>query len=83
MSRLSDLRRGATATVRAVEGVRSFRRRLLEMGLVPGTQVKVVNFAPLGDPLFIEVRGARWSLRKQEAAEILIAPDAPAAAGVP
>jgi Fe2+ transport system protein FeoA len=72
MSRLSEIRRGATATVAAIDGSRSFRRRLLEMGLVPGTQVKVVNVAPLGDPLFIEVRGSQWSLRHNEAAEIHI-----------
>lgn len=73
MNRLSEIRRGSTATVRAIDGTRSFRRRLLEMGLVPGTQVKVVNVAPLGDPLFIEVRGSQWSLRRNEAAEIHIA----------
>jgi ferrous iron transport protein A len=72
MNRLSEIRRGATATVAAIDGTRSFRRRLLEMGLVPGTQVKVVNVAPLGDPLFIEVRGSQWSLRHNEAAEIRI-----------
>ncbi len=72
MSRLSDVRRGETAVVASIEGLRSFRRRLLEMGLVPGTEVTVVNVAPLGDPLFIEVRGSRWSLRRDEAAEILV-----------
>lgn len=72
MSRLSDVRRGETAVVSSIEGLRSFRRRLLEMGLVPGTEVTVVNVAPLGDPLFIEVRGSRWSLRRDEAAEILV-----------
>ncbi len=72
MSRLSEVRRGGTATVKEIEGTRSFRRRLLEMGLIPGTQVKVVNVAPLGDPLFIEVRGSQWSLRHNEAAEIQV-----------
>lgn len=79
MSRLSDIRRGASATVQAIDGQRSFRRRLLEMGLVPGTPVKVVNVAPLGDPLFIEVRGSQWSLRRNEAAEIRVTATAPAA----
>jgi Fe2+ transport system protein FeoA len=74
MSRLSEVRRGGTATVKEIDGTRSFRRRLLEMGLIPGTQVKVVNVAPLGDPLFIEVRGSQWSLRHNEAAEIQIQP---------
>jgi ferrous iron transport protein A len=73
MSRLSEIPRGVVATVEGIEGGRSFRRRLLEMGLVPGTPVQVVNVAPLGDPLFIEVRGAQWSLRRNEAAEIQVA----------
>jgi ferrous iron transport protein A len=72
MNRLSEIRRGDSAIVETVEGMRSFRRRLLEMGLVPGTEVKVVNVAPLGDPLFIEVRGSQWSLRRNEAAEIAV-----------
>jgi Fe2+ transport system protein FeoA len=61
---------GRTATVREVSGPRAFRRRLLEMGLVPGTQVRVVTVAPLGDPLQIEVRGGQWSIRRAEAAQI-------------
>jgi len=43
------------------------RARLLEMGLTTGTTVKVIRFAPLGDPMEIEVRGYRLSLRKREA----------------
>lgn len=81
MSRLSDLRRGQSAVVSSIEGLRSFRRRLLEMGLVPGTEVTVVNVAPLGDPLFIEVRGSRWSLRHDEAAEILVSSEPRRASG--
>ena len=40
-----------TVVVQAVEGDRAFRRRIMEMGLVPGTPVRVVATAPLGDPL--------------------------------
>jgi Fe2+ transport system protein FeoA len=46
------------------------RRRLLELGLVPGTQVTVIGVSPLGDPLELEVRGSRLSLRKKEALSI-------------
>jgi Fe2+ transport system protein FeoA len=60
--------------VHAVGGPRAFRRRLLEMGLVPGTTVRVVTIAPLGDPLQIEVRGGQWSIRRAEAAQIQVAP---------
>ena len=55
--------------VRLLTGPRSFRRRLLEMGLVPGTVVRVVTVAPLGDPLQIEVRHGQWSMRRAEAAQ--------------
>ncbi|RME26466.1 MAG: hypothetical protein D6798_06650 [Deltaproteobacteria bacterium] len=55
-------------------GARSFRRRLMELGLVPGTEVRVRNVAPLGDPLELEVRGCRVSIRRAEAADITIRP---------
>jgi ferrous iron transport protein A len=70
VSTLADLPIGRAATVRGVEGPRAFRRRLLEMGLVPGVTVKIVAVAPLGDPLQVEVRGGQWSLRRAEAAQI-------------
>ena len=59
--------------MREVSGPRAFRRRLLEMGLVPGVQVRLVAIAPLGDPLQIEVRGGQWSIRRAEAAQIEVA----------
>ena len=69
---LAELPLGRSGKVTAVEGARAFRRRLLEMGLVPGTDVRVITIAPLGDPLRIEMRGGQWSIRKQEAAQILL-----------
>ena len=72
MHSVADLPLGQAATVREVAGPRAFRRRLLEMGLIPGTQVRVITVAPLGDPLRIEVRGGQWSIRRTEAAQIEI-----------
>ena len=72
MTSLAEIALGRAVKVRGVEGPRGFRRRLLEMGLVPGTPVKVVTIAPLGDPLRIEVRGGQWSIRKAEAAQIYV-----------
>jgi ferrous iron transport protein A len=72
VSSLADVALGQTATVREVSGTRAFRRRLLEMGLVPGVAVRVVTVAPLGDPIQIEVRGGQWSIRKIEAAQIAV-----------
>jgi ferrous iron transport protein A len=74
MQSLADLPLHRRATVVRIDGLRWFRRRLMEMGLVPGTQVMVVNVAPLGDPLEIEVRGDRLSVRKQEASLVAVRP---------
>ena len=46
--------------------------RLLEMGVLPGTTVEVVRFAPLGDPMDVRVRGFHLSLRRSEAASVLV-----------
>ena len=72
MPTLAEMPLGKPVTVEAVDGARAFRRRLLEMGLVPGTPVRVVTIAPLGDPLRIEVRGGQWSIRRAEAAQIQV-----------
>ncbi|HUQ05797.1 MAG TPA: FeoA domain-containing protein [Kofleriaceae bacterium] len=69
---LADVDRKVPVTITSVDGERSFRRRLMEMGLVPGTRVTVTNVAPLGDPLEIEVRRGRLSIRRREAAHIQI-----------
>lgn len=69
---LAEIPLGRAAKVVRVDGPRAFRRRLLEMGLVPGTDVRVVTIAPLGDPLRIEVRGGQWSIRRNEAAQISV-----------
>ena len=64
---LADCEMGGRGTIADVGGERGFRRRLMEMGLVPGTAIQLVRVAPLGDPLEIEVRGCRLSIRRQEA----------------
>lgn len=51
---------------------KAYRKRLLAMGLTPGTEFKVTRFAPLGDPVEIKIRGFSLTLRKNEAAIILI-----------
>lgn len=68
--KLAELAIGGQARIREVGGERPFRRRLLELGLVPGTVVELVSIAPLGDPLELLVRGACLSIRRQEAVAI-------------
>lgn len=64
---------GRTARILRVDGARAFRRRLLELGLVPGTEVEVVRVAPLGDPIELVARGCFLSIRKEDAAAIEVA----------
>ena len=67
---LSEIVVGQVVTVERVGGQGSFRRRLLELGLVPGTRVELVSVAPLGDPLEFLVRGASLSIRRADAAGV-------------
>ncbi len=76
-SHLAELGLKDSAVIEHVGGARSFRRRLMELGLVPGTRVELVGVAPLGDPLELLVRGASLSIRRTEAAAIRIAEPVP------
>jgi len=71
---LTTLPLGAAATVAEIKVAPEHRGRLLEMGLLVGTPVELVRFAPLGDPVEIRVRGYNLTLRKQEADLIFVQP---------
>ena len=65
---VSDLKIGNKARIVAIiGGEKSYRHRLIAMGLLPGTEFTVSRMAPLGDPIEILVRGFTLSLRKHEA----------------
>ena len=72
--KLAELAQGAIATVTRVGGSGSFRRRLMELGILPGTSVQLVGVAPLGDPLELLVRGASLSIRRAEALTVEVTP---------
>ena len=72
--KLSELPVGASATVQESPTQGATFLRLREMGLIAGTPVTVVRTAPLGDPLEIKVRGYHLTLRKADAAHILVQP---------
>jgi Fe2+ transport system protein FeoA len=72
---LAQTRIGQLVTVEHVAGEGSFRRRLMELGLVPGTRVEVVGVAPLGDPLELLVRGGSLSIRRAEAEGVAVNAD--------
>ena len=64
---LADVALGIPVTIVRVGGERPFRRRLMELGLLPGTRVEVVRVAPLGDPIELSARGCFLSIRKSDA----------------
>ncbi len=74
MVSLDQLRVGQRASVTAVAGADALVQRLLEMGLLEGEEIEVVGFAPLGDPMEIRLRDYRLSLRRSEAARIVVQP---------
>ena len=73
---LNQLSIGESAVVAAVGGEGALRRRLLDMGLTPKTQVTVQKVAPMGDPIELRLRGYELTLRLDDAREIALeAPD--------
>ena len=70
MTLLAELRRGSRARVAKVLGMDDVSVRLMEMGLTAGVELLLVGTAPLGDPLELELRGYRLSIRRSEAARV-------------
>jgi ferrous iron transport protein A len=69
---LAELSVGNVVTIESIAGERSFRRRLMELGLVAGTRVELVGVAPLGDPVELLVRGSCLSIRRAEARSVQV-----------
>jgi len=69
---LDDVAVGTTVRVQDVAGGDAVAIRLLEMGVTPGVEIRLVGKAPFGDPLELELRGYRLSIRRQEAARVAI-----------
>ena len=67
---LDRLEPGARAVILRLDGDFAVTRRLMELGLVPGTAIELVRRAPLGDPIELTVRGTHLSLRRSEASLI-------------
>ncbi len=72
MPSLDQLQTGQRACIEQIEGTDGIVQRLLEMGLLEGEEITVLGFAPLGDPMEIRVRDYRLSLRRHEAARIIV-----------
>ena len=70
---LRDVAVGESAVVSRLGGEGAVKRRIMDMGITKGTEVLVRKVAPLGDPIEVTVRGFELSLRKDEAANVLVA----------
>ena len=67
MKTLKDVNIGQSATVKRLHGEGAVKRRIMDMGITKGAQVRVRKVAPLGDPIELTVRGYELSLRKADA----------------
>lgn len=69
---LRDLKCGEAGVVKKISLTGALKRRIMDMGITPGIEVKLRKIAPLGDPLEVVVRGYELSIRKSEAEFILL-----------
>lgn len=78
---LRELKPGQVATVSAVSAEGMFKRRIMDMGITTGVEIRMVKVAPLGDPVEVALRGYQLSLRKAEADSIEVSTDGCSSAG--
>jgi Fe2+ transport system protein FeoA len=71
---LSEMKEGQRCVIERIGGIGGFRRRVLEMGIIKGSEVYIEKYAPLRDPLELIVKGYHISLRVEEAAQITVSP---------
>ncbi|HZJ76402.1 MAG TPA: FeoA family protein [Oscillospiraceae bacterium] len=69
---LFEVNVGSRARVSELLSIGLSRRRMLDLGLIPGTIINVIRKSPLGDPIAYNIRGALIALRKEEATQILV-----------
>ena len=74
---LNDLKVGQSGVITAVGGEGALRLRLLDMGLIPKTRVRVQKVAPMGDPIQIQIRGYDLTIRGEDAQRIELQEEEP------
>ncbi len=75
MKALCELTPGARVRLSEIGGERCFKRRLMELGFLPGTPIRLVRLVRIGDLVELEVRGSHISLRRSEANQLLVEHD--------
>ena len=73
---IDDLQIGQQGIISVVGGEGALRLRFLDMGLIPGTRVRLQKIAPMGDPIQIQVRGYELTIRREDARKIVLRRDA-------
>ncbi len=71
-NRLASVQQGQEVTVLDIQGHRHVRRRLMELGLLPGTRVAVIGRSPWGDPIKLRLRHYQLSIRTSDAESIVV-----------
>ena len=72
MKALNELSINETGKIITVNGDGKNRQHLLEMGLIPGAKIKLIKYAPLGDPIEFKINGYELTLRKDDAIKIQV-----------
>ncbi len=70
--KLSELKTGEKGIIQRISGTGRFRQRLMEMGFVPGAEIRVERFAPLRNPIEYVLKGYHVSLRRDEAEKVIV-----------
>ena len=69
---LKELEKGKTATIESIGGEGALRQHFLDMGLIPGVDVTLIKFAPMGDPMELRIAGYELTIRLADAEKIVI-----------
>ena len=72
MMSIQDLKPGTTGRVVRIEGSGPIRQRLLDMGIMPDVHIELERVSPTGDPILIKFQGTQLSLRRKEAASVVV-----------
>ena len=70
MNTLREVPIGSSCKVKRLRGEGAVKRRIMDMGITKGVEIKVIKVAPLGDPMEVTVRGYQLSIRKADAAMV-------------
>ena len=73
---LKNLELGSTAVITAVGGEGSLRQHFLDMGVIPGAEITLIKYAPMGDPMELRIHGYELTLRLEDAQKIQLAQEA-------